>query len=71
VIQRFHFTDHGAMIVLVILTHGDKDIFFAKDLQKINKNWILQQFTTEECPGLHGTPKLFIFQACRLVAVIP
>ncbi|KAL4618185.1 caspase-6 [Arapaima gigas] len=50
--------------VCVILSHGEKDHFFAKD-EKILMQDIIAPFKGDNCKSLVGKPKIFIVQACR------
>ena len=43
-----------------------KDFVYGTDFKlRVQINWILQQFSNENCPLLKGKPKLFFIAACR------
>nr|AAO92598.1 ancaspase-7 [Anopheles stephensi] len=51
-------------LVVVIMTHGDKDVLYASDkCYPIGCLW--EPFLGDECSSLRGKPKLFFVQACR------
>jgi hypothetical protein len=54
------------MSIVVIMSHGNKESVYSCDGEELDRNWIVKQFTGNNCPSLHKKPKLFIFQACRL-----
>lgn len=59
-------TDHNNAdcILVVVLTHGEEGILYAKDYPyKTDKIW--EPFNELRCPSLAGKPKLFFIQACR------
>ncbi|XP_074025636.1 caspase-1-like isoform X2 [Leptinotarsa decemlineata] len=60
-------TDHTNYdcFVMVILTHGDVDILWAKDTSYDSHKVIFDQFSADKCPTLAGKPKLFFIQACQ------
>ncbi|KAF5303850.1 hypothetical protein FQR65_LT08107 [Abscondita terminalis] len=50
--------------LMVILTHGDLGILYAKDMAyKPEQLWT--SFSADKCPSLAGKPKLFFIQACQ------
>uniref|UniRef100_A0A182T4T5 Caspase n=1 Tax=Anopheles maculatus TaxID=74869 RepID=A0A182T4T5_9DIPT len=51
-------------LVVVVMTHGDKDVLYANDKSyPIGNLW--EPFLGDACPTLRGKPKLFFVQACR------
>ena len=49
---------------VVVLSHGDKNVIFAKDAPYF-PDTLLSPFSDSSCPSLAGKPKLFFIQACR------
>ena len=47
--------------------HRDGTLIYTSDDQTIASNEILQQFHGDQCPGLKGKPKIFLFQVCLRV----
>lgn len=56
--------DHDSLVV-IILTHGDKDAVFGVDNLSVNVRDILEIFNNRQCVYLKGKPKMFFIQACR------
>uniref|UniRef100_G3MT21 Caspase family p20 domain-containing protein n=1 Tax=Amblyomma maculatum TaxID=34609 RepID=G3MT21_AMBMU len=50
--------------VCCILTHGDRDVLYAKD-GKFPVDSVMDPFRGDVCSTLLGKPKLFFIQACR------
>jgi caspase-like apoptosis-related cysteine protease len=50
---------------MVILSHGDKGIIYAKDGVYKPEDKLWERFTDDKCPTLVGKPKLFFIQACQ------
>ncbi|KAB0795576.1 hypothetical protein PPYR_12415 [Photinus pyralis] len=50
--------------IMVILTHGELGILYAKDSAYKPEN-LWMPFTADKCPSLAGKPKLFFIQACQ------
>ena len=51
-------------LLIVVLTHGEEGILYAKDHPyRTEKIWA--PFSDMECPSLIGKPKLFFIQACQ------
>ncbi|CAG7818768.1 unnamed protein product [Allacma fusca] len=59
--------DHSASdcVVVVIMSHGERNLIYVKDGTLIPVNLIWQEFAADKCPTLAGKPKIFIIQACR------
>ena len=56
---------HSALVV-VVMSHGDKDIVRSADGERVNiENDIVTPFDGAHCPALAGKPKLLFIQACR------
>lgn len=51
-------------LAIVVLSHGNSDTIFAYDKEYPVDN-LFENFLGENCPSLHGKPKLFFLQACR------
>ncbi|KAK4875895.1 hypothetical protein RN001_012317 [Aquatica leii] len=50
--------------IMVVLTHGDPGILYAKDrVYQYENLWV--PFSDKNCPTLVGKPKLFFIQACQ------
>lgn len=66
VIEKLSNNDHSEndCIVFVILSHGQRNVFFSKD-GGIAFESLYAFFTANRCPTLAGKPKLFFIQACQ------
>ena len=53
------------MCVVIMSSHGNKDVILSSDLQSVTISSLLENFSRDNCPGLAGKPKLFIINACR------
>lgn len=51
--------------VVIILSHGDSDIIYGVDGEKVRVEDIFAMFNNENCPVLMTKPKMFFIQACR------
>ncbi|XP_064460059.1 caspase-3-like [Ornithodoros turicata] len=51
--------------VLILMSHGDQDIFYDVEKEEIEINSLIGMFNNINCPTLCGKPKLFFIQACR------
>lgn len=58
------YTDHDCIFV-VVLSHGNPGIIYARDVPYEPEFKLWGQFTGKKCPTLAGKPKLFFIQACR------
>jgi hypothetical protein len=62
---------HYDSCVVAIMSHGsagcDKQssVILAANGQYLEVEWVLEQFTNENAPGLTAKPKVFFFQTCR------
>lgn len=61
--MKEHEKCHSA--VVVILTHGNRDILYGTDNQTVPVENIVACLGNANCPNLIGKPKIFIIQACR------
>ena len=55
----------GEMCVVILMSHGNKDVILSRDGREVPISSLLDKFTTTNCPSLAGKPKLFIIQTCR------
>ncbi|XP_023322075.1 caspase-1 [Eurytemora carolleeae] len=53
------------MAIICILSHGQNDVIAGSDGREMKTDWLVEQFSNTNCPGLRGKPKFFILQACR------
>jgi hypothetical protein len=57
--------------VVAIMSHGKGrcdnhgSVIVAANGQYLEVEWVLEQFTNENAPGLRAKPKVFFFQTCR------
>lgn len=52
-------------LVVVLMSHGDKDTIYGVDHKPLPLESIYAQFNNKNCPSLQRKPKLFFVQACR------
>lgn len=52
-------------LLIAVLSYGEKELIYAKD-NFIKIKTVVEQFSSEHCPELTSTPKIFIFQASKL-----
>ncbi|XP_071479483.1 caspase-3-like [Diadema antillarum] len=52
-------------VVLVFMSHGDREGICGKDGSVITVEEIKETFSGRNCPYLRGKPKILFFQACR------
>ena len=69
----FSEADHGDIMVLVVMSHGDEGlgsgVIFTSDGKKVDiEKDIISHYKNDLCPNLVGKPKLFIIQACNGLA---
>jgi len=59
--------DHSAYdcLVIIVLSHGDKGIIYAKDAG-FDPKILWTPFKADQCPSLAEKPKLFFIQACQV-----
>ena len=57
--------EESEMCVVILMSHGNKDVIISRNGQDVPVSSLLDKFTTTNCPSLVGKPKLFIIQACR------
>lgn len=48
-------------LVIVVLTHGDKGLIYARD-RYYSPDLLWKSFSGKNCPSLSGKPKLFFIQ---------
>ncbi|KAJ3595013.1 hypothetical protein NHX12_004318 [Muraenolepis orangiensis] len=53
------------VLVVCVLSHGDKECVFGTDGLKVALGDMRRPFTSERAPTLEGKPKLFFIQACQ------
>ncbi|KAJ3595022.1 hypothetical protein NHX12_004327 [Muraenolepis orangiensis] len=53
------------VLVVCVLSHGDKECVFGTDGLKVALGDMRRPFTSERAPTLAGKPKLFFIQACQ------
>ena len=58
--------EESEMCVVILMSHGNKDVILSRDGREVPISLLLDKFTTTNCPSLAGKPKLFIIQTCRL-----
>ncbi|KAI4461939.1 caspase [Holotrichia oblita] len=66
--SRDPILETGDIQVVIIMSHGDgnKETYIETiDKQRIDIEWIVNQFSNNTCPYLAEKPKIFIFQCCR------
>ena len=51
--------------VVVVMSHGEMDIFYASDGEPVTNREVYEIFSDNNCSALKGKPKLFIFNQCR------
>ncbi|XP_022256372.1 caspase-2-like [Limulus polyphemus] len=51
--------------VVIILSHGDYNIIYGSDAEKVQLDTILNFFNNDNCQRLRGKPKMFFIQACQ------
>ncbi|XP_076315214.1 caspase-2-like isoform X2 [Tachypleus tridentatus] len=51
--------------VVIILSHGNYNTIYGSDVEKVQLDTILNFFNNDNCPQLHGKPKMFFIQACQ------
>ncbi|KAH9377299.1 hypothetical protein HPB48_020336 [Haemaphysalis longicornis] len=52
-------------LVVVLMSHGDKDTIYGSDNEELPLGDIYEMFNNDNCPVLQGKPKLFFVQTCR------
>ena len=52
-------------VVVVLMSHGDRQGIYGTDEQIVRLNEIQDKFTGRNCPALVDKPKMFFIQACR------
>ncbi|OXA60052.1 caspase-1 isoform X2 [Folsomia candida] len=67
VLERVRKEDHtdADCLVVVVMTHGEKNTVYMRDGVQIPINLCWENFEANKCPSLAGKPKIFIVQACR------
>lgn len=53
------------IFVAIIMSHGVSENVITSDGEKVGYDEIFELFSNENCPGLFGKPKIFIFNCCR------
>ena len=54
-----------ASLVLCVLSHGDKGVVYGVDCLPIPINHLRNMFSSDNCPEMTGSPKIFIIFACQ------
>jgi hypothetical protein len=65
ILQKKHELEAHDSFVIIFSTHGDSSKILDKFNQAIYIDEITKKFSSKNCPGLIGKPKILIFLCCR------
>lgn len=53
-------------LVVVFLSHGEMGTIYGSDNNTVSIGEMQAKFNSNDCPSMHGKPKIFILDACRI-----